>query len=275
MNPHIDTRLLVDKQVKRYAVPRPLSTFVLSSHDILTINDNIIRSALVIRIMRYVSFQPWGASHAEAKRSSRSIQRIVDKVWTANPDMDNISSFVSGGGVVWRPIVISFDSKGNERLKLPQKWSEMRMCPGDRFGWLASRQPPLYKSKGVTGGLEDDLEVDLSPKISRTIKELHDGKRKASDGPLDILWDCRFLLRFDLAKIPQYIAVSLALGHSQLRVEPNTRWYWPRIVWMRPGFQPDTLALIPLEQQDQEGVVPLANPSAWIRIYWIRTLEAI
>lgn len=263
----------VDRHLKRHTLPSPLSTFLMSSRDLAAVRDNTVRSAMVTRIMRYVSFQPWGSPRAEGNRRRHSIQRIVDNVCTPNPHEAGCTHFVAGGGVLWRPVVISRDVEGKETISVPHKLSSTQPSRYDKFGWLASRQPPVFKSKNVT---EKDLNVDLSPTICRALKQLRGGTRKTSEGPLDISYDCRFLLRFDVAKMPLNIQISLDMGRSKLLVEPLTRWYWPRITWQKEGCLPEYLATVADEQQDgSNGALQLFKPSDWIRIYWIRTIEAI
>ena len=77
----------------------------------------------------------------------------------------------------------------------------------DRLAWLASRQPPFRKRvrHNPDGSLlEDPLRIDLTEVLS---KARHVSQR-IKDG-LEVLYDCRFLIRFDIAKMPSEIGIAV------------------------------------------------------------------
>jgi hypothetical protein len=168
---------------------------------------------------------------------------------------------------------------GEETIKIPDKTiADLRVSSSDRFGWFASRQPPFRKNV-ATGDAGDRLHIDLTGQICQLKKELKEGAQKdrTTGAMLEILYDCRFLLRFDVAKIPPELSMSLSVGRSQILVKPHTRWYWPQVVWYGPGRYDILLRL----EGDETGslVGPLQQPenaksSDWISIEWIRTLDA-
>jgi len=118
----------------------------------------------------------------------------------------------------------------------------------------------------------------LTDQLCQTKKELQ-GTAQAGKATkiLDILYDCRFLLRFDVTKMPPEIGISLALGRSQVLVRPHTRWYWPEIVWKRSTGRTDVLAAIEDERQGRERLSEMSPEGRlpnWIHMKWIRTLDA-
>lgn len=227
-----------------------------------------------MRILRYVSFQPWGSVRAEANRRRDSIQRIVECLWSTKPLSQQQAFLVAGGGVYWRPAVVSGggDRLGRHRIKIPQgDFATMPKHDGDRLGWIASRQPPYSKrlrhnSDGTPQG--DQLHLNLTYILSEA--------RKRNDKLIEVLWDCRFLLRFNISRMPSEIGMSIAVGRSKVIVEPRTRWYWPQVMWSRPGRDDLNLAAVVDDHQSSGGLLKLAGGvrSDWINIEFIRTLDA-
>jgi len=125
------------------------------------------------------------------------------------------------------------------------------------------------------GDAPDPLSLNLTTQLDQAKKELQKAAPKEQAATtLDILYDCRFLLRFDITKMPPEIAMSLAVGNSDILVEARTRWYWPQVVWRKPG-RTDLLAVITDEHQVREEPLDiLPDLSDWIHIDWIRTLDA-
>lgn len=259
----------------RRTVPSPIGTFLLSSHNLSVIHDDSVRSMMVLRIMRYVSFQPWGSVRADGNRRKSSIQQIVDKIWTPDPRSAKIRHFTAGGGVLWSPAVIRGDlTHHRDATRCPDlRIDTIDLAAGDRFGWLASRQPPFHKNTRAKGHGSDPLTFDLTDQLRQAGNEV--AQNHEATKTLEILYDCRFLLRFDVTSMPPEIGVSLAVGRSQILVRPRTRWYQPEVVWQVPGR---TVVLAHISDESQVGGEPLHISSNgllnWIRMYWIRTLDA-
>jgi tRNA(Ile)-lysidine synthase len=262
-------------------VPSPIGTFLLSSHNLSAIRDNAIRSAMIMRIMRYVSFQPWGSIRADGNRRVGSIQRIVNAIWAPDPHYADMRHFVAGSGVLWRPVAICPTPSGKHTIRIPGKRiANIKLRGNYRFGWLASRQPPFHKNVRAKGDASDPLTFDLTDRLCRAREDLQERiqKRTQDDqtaaGMLEILYDCRFIIRFDVARMPAQIGLSLSVGRSQIVVEHRTRWYWPQVTWHRPGHS-DHLAVIVDESEVSTGAPPVnSDLSNWISIEWIRTLDA-
>lgn len=238
---------------------------------------------MVLRVMRYVSFHPWGSIRADGGRKQESLTRIIDRLWNAGPGKPEI--FVAGGGVIWTPVVVR---DGN--IKFPDKYNTVGMH-GDISGWLASRQPPLSIAKMVERGLTNPLRLDVTEDLGEAQYEWENGHRPSPF--VDILWDCRFLVRFDVSKLPADIIGTITGTPSgdRIVIHPQTRWYWPKVMTERMGTwttlhsvisnednnSSSKLLPIKVEQECRDYWQPRDQPVAaeWISIEWIRSLDAI
>ncbi|EGN99571.1 hypothetical protein SERLA73DRAFT_106177, partial [Serpula lacrymans var. lacrymans S7.3] len=120
--------------LKQQSLQSPISTFLLSTHNLSSITDNAIQRAMVLRIMRYVSFHPWGSIRADGNRRRSSIERIINVIWSRQPSNTRPASFTAGGGVLWSPTILAPDGR---LKKIGNRTQTYLMKPGDRFAWLA------------------------------------------------------------------------------------------------------------------------------------------
>jgi hypothetical protein len=85
-------------------------------------------------------------------------------------------------------------------------------------------------------GAKINMNVDLSATLSEGLKAWDEGK---GEGPavIEVLWDCRFLIRFDLAKMPEQIATMLLNdpGAHQIVAQGWTDYCCPKIVAISHG----------------------------------------
>jgi len=109
-----------------------------------------------MRIMRYVSFQPWGSVRADGNRRVHTIQRIVDQIWAPDPHAANLSHFVAGSGVLWSPVLINTDSQGKEKITL-QTGAGLKVCT------LTKRVASEYEFETAMG--EADVGEELVLKV--------------------------------------------------------------------------------------------------------------
>ena len=60
---------------------------------------------------------------------------------------------------------------------------------------------------------------------------------EAGNPTLEYLYDCRFLITFDLTRLPSEIVRILRQPEEGegLWLTPYAKWIWPRLVWRRPG----------------------------------------
>jgi hypothetical protein len=132
----------------------------------------------------------------------------------------------------------------------------------EQLAWLASRQPPQHPDKWKTEH-DDPLHLDLSEELSE--------KLRTAGTALSILYDCRFLIRFDLNSMPEDVAESLLdpeLRGSVL-VRSQTRWCLPEIIWKATEKMD---VLFPAEDLVKRST---RQPQHWIKIEWIRPLKAV
>ncbi|KAF7967316.1 hypothetical protein HWV62_39662 [Athelia sp. TMB] len=266
----------VDRHLKRRTIPSPIGTFLLAAHDLDTIEDTTVRAAIVLRILRYISFHPWGSVRAEGNRRAARLSNIVDFLWTRDPDRLPSRQFVGGSGVWWRLAIFSKAEDGNITIRIPAKHTEVRLSEekGERLGWLASRQSPPVKSRQfVSAQRQSGLdELDISSALMHQTRE-EGGKKR----PFELLFDCRFLLRFDLEKMPATLATSLALNRSKIVVGPVAVWQWPLVEWIRGAGARTTLAFIKDPNANSRDLQKLSvDPQldGWITMQWVRPLDA-
>jgi hypothetical protein len=191
--------------------------------------------------------------------------------------------FVAGGGVLWTPVLIR-----GESIKTPGRIAEFGIKQGETVGWLASRQPPLHRDKMEERGIVDPLQLDVTELLTVVALNNEKGVREEV---LEVLYDCRFLLRFNLTRMPGVIATAITKPEDRILVQPNSRWYWPKVVWQR-GRDIDVLhsAIVDKSErpfwsgprqtkEDYDAREYWKRPdvvsSDWIEIEWIRSLNAI
>lgn len=203
------------------------------------------------------------------------------------------------------------DTAGRIKKPNPDDIAKRRTWLGKGvLGWMATRQPPHRPEKMREYGLEDSLNVDLTKTLREGLKAWDEGK---GSGPqfVEVLWDCRFLIRFDLEKMPQNVKNMLLQDESdkpRLAVRWWTKYYYPKIVlvpengqvaWaegedrevvlhsnidshkapMLLALRPDTKKTVSttmLNKRYKEGKTRGNTPliaSDWISTAWIRTLD--
>jgi tRNA(Ile)-lysidine synthase len=164
-----------------------------------------------------VSPRPWGSHTAEGFRKSDSLDRIVSCLFDEVSGAPNHASkgrvaFSAGSHVLWTPVYVRPDGqiKHVKPNSGTDEWNE---------GWLASRSPP-YR----TAGGPAELEVDVTSLILN---------QRPSTDPVEILFDNRFLLTFDLPAIPEEIFSRFSTG-DRLVATPTKKYFLPQLVF-RPS----------------------------------------
>ncbi len=207
-----------------FSVQSPPGTFILAADRLsTTAMDPLVQHAIVLRILRYVSPQPWGSTRAQAGRRRESLQRIVQRVWDPDPASKTRTPFEAGAYILWTPLRICQDG----RLKYEQPRRD------ERFGWLASRAPPPRHCK-------EDFDRDISA-------ELLPSKERA-----EVLCDNRFLITFRLEAISpgDPVMASVKEGSGRVMLVLGGRWLWPQVVWRREGKDDVVVAHISAPELD-------------------------
>ena len=251
----------MDSILKRCRLPSPPGTFLMALASVLDVNRFLLQQGTVIRILRAISFYPWGSLQSEAGRRQLSLKQIITKLWNPDPFTAGIKPFVAGGGVLWKPVVY-------RRGKIKDVTRVSDLLSDDTVAWLASRQPRIAKDsplfRDITNLLVNGLDF-----------------WKTNNGPdyVEVLFDCRFLVSFRLPHIPIEVLSALMLGRGKLLLEASSRWYSPLVLYQ--GH--DTARIIhSLVSDDFSGAHSWDNKSMeekvcvdWIVIKFIRTLDAI
>ncbi|KAG8694388.1 hypothetical protein FRC09_009881 [Ceratobasidium sp. 395] len=181
----------VDEYLHKHTRPSPSSTLLLVPSN-ASINPlaSEIQTALIHRILRYISPHPWGSPESEAGRRSESIERIAQRVLHSTFENKDLRAFAAGAQVLWTPVAIRPD--GTIR-----RWVHGRR--GAVQGWLASRQPALaVASHALT------VEMEVSP------------------AGMDVLWDNRFSISLH--------AQETTDGWVRTIIRPKGRLVLPEVV---------------------------------------------
>ena len=247
---------IVTLHLKNLTLPSPPGTLVLSSHALPAIVDPTVRLAFVLRVMRYVSFHPWGSLRADGNRRKTSIQRIIDTLWRS----DGAPPFTAGGGVLWQPAIFS----AKRRLRVGTQCYDLQLYPGERRAWIACRLPAVPYHALDTSPLHPKLDIDVTERLLTAMR--------CGNDCLEVMFDSRFLVRFDLSQIPEELVGALRNYKetgANLRIKPRTKFYWPKVLLRRP-LATDTVygTLMEDGQTDTFGRRP------WISMEYIRLLDA-
>jgi tRNA(Ile)-lysidine synthase len=277
-----NARLLVDRYLNRCAITSPPGTLLLSLRGLLLENDDLVRTALVLRVMRYVSSYPWGSIHADGKRRRSMRDQILARLWSLNPFENGKGPFVAGGGVLWTPVLVN-----GTRIKTPDRPAHTGADEGETVAWLASRQPPMKMRRMDGLIMVNPLHIDATETIKQKLED-------TSPLPVDLLYDCRFLVRLHLSNMPLWVYNELRNPEKQarIRIVPRTQWYWPKIV-LENGVESRVLySNVP---EHEESLMPSRLPqtrgskltekywmrgdevivSDWIQVKWVRPLSRI
>ncbi|KAF9469291.1 PP-loop family-domain-containing protein [Collybia nuda] len=280
----VDIDRQVDANLKRCTLPSPPGTHLVSIAGLSRVHDETIRHAMILRIMRCVSFHPWGSLRADGDRRQRRIAQIAENLWVPNPFAKKIRMFVAGGGVLWTPVTVK-----DGRIRTPDRIFAGGVAEDGRYAWLASRQPPLHRSKMEALGETSTLEINITSHLVRALR----GWKAGAPSTIEILYDCRFIITFDLNKMPKGLAQGIETPNTKekILILSNTRWYWPQVV--REWFSLKTVlhseidhkpvnTFLSAVQKNIEFDHTVAwklreNPisAEWINIKWIRPLDAI
>lgn len=251
----------VTEQLQNCTLPSPPSTLLLSSPKLLAVDGPAVRFAMVLRVMRYVSFHPWGSTRADGDRRRAGIHRIMNHLWPAEPSVVSLERFTAGAGVLWTPVLYSH----NKGLKIrSESLSHLEQPCGGQSAWLASRLPPFLKNPQEGAGSASRLSVDLTEQFILALATSRD--------VLQVLYDCRFLVRFDLTQIPKHVRDALNNAQDQpisIKILPQTDYFWPKVV-LRKGSDP----VLVLAVLDEKGGTDTLGSRPWISMEWVRLLDA-
>jgi tRNA(Ile)-lysidine synthase len=247
---------IVTLHLKNLTLPSPPGTLILSSHALPAIVDPTVRLAFVLRVMRYVSFHPWGSLRADGNRRKSSIQRIIDTLWRS----EGAPPFTAGGGVLWQPAI--FGAK--RRLRVGTQCYDLQVHPGERRAWIACRLPAVPYHALQNSELPPKLDIDITERLVTAMR--------CGNDSLEVLFDCRFLVRFDLSQIPEELVGALRNYEERgvsLRIKPRTKFYWPKVLLRQPLCIDTTYAAL-----TEDGQTDTFGRRPWISMEYVRLLDA-
>lgn len=242
----------MDKFLDDQRRPSHLGTLVLPQSLFQSAMNPLTQKALIERVLRYVSPDPWGSLRAQGFGRSSSIDRIMDNL--QRPMTATTPAFVTGSHVLWQP--------GCYRNG---KFKKTPPAVGDVPAWIASRQPPAKKNIGLSqqGTASESLGPrDITQLVAGGMRRLDSDS--SSQDVIDILWDNRFRIRIRPSNVPKDIKAALDLPDASLALEADEKWYQPRLV-LRTG---DSRIDIPFKTIQK-------SHSRWARIEFIRPLSSV
>jgi len=245
--------MVVSNILERHLIPSPPSTICLPLDVIQNTKSQEVQIALVRRILRFVSPRPWGSPAAESKGDHTSFNLAVKTLYHSH---SLGQSFTCGSGVLWVPVSV----RGNGRIRrgLP--------LPGTVPAWLAQREPPWDPKRLEKIGGDNPLVIDVTHLFLN---------RDSAESPTTVctLYDCRFLITFDLDKVPQELLEVLRSpdGNAQLLLEPDAKFFLPTLTLRIPGRPDRTIAkLSGTERKDRSELVP-----EWVEFTTARIWQAV
>lgn len=251
----------VTEQLRNCVLPSPPGTLLLPSSKLFTVEDPEVRFAMVLRAMRYISFHPWGSTRADGDRRRASIHRIMNHLWPVEPPAISPRKFTAGAGVLWTPVLYSHNKGFKAHFKLQRHLGQLDSA---QSAWLVSRLPPFFKNPHEGAGSASRLFVDLTKQFVLA--------NAASRDALQVLYDCRFLVGFNLTQMPNLVRNALNSVRDQpisIKILPHTDYFWPKVV-LQQGSSPDLVLAV----LNKKGEVDTLGSSCWVSMEWVRSLDA-
>src|SRR5258708_8528300 len=236
--------------ISNYSRQSPPSTLLFRSH---SVPSKEVQTAIILRILRYVSPNPWGHVTSEAKRRARSISLISSQVWPTDDREKSAlppAPITAGSQVLWVPVTTS--REGKIRRAVPNEVGPTLS------GWFAIRQPP-YQTHGECGNRFHSCSSD-----ARCIAT------SSHTNVITVVFDLRFLMRITPHTSPY--APRLSLGKHTLVVSGYGPYHLPCIA-VRTAGKPDAI----LWKLDPRNISPFSNTllkCAWLEVEFIRSLDA-
>jgi hypothetical protein len=200
----------------RLALPSPVATCILPTSAVRSIRDPAILREVVSHILRYLSPFPWGSPAAQSHQQSSSIQRICNALQTENPMNHKLRRFCAGSGVDWLPVGLVGDSHVLTNPDKVNAWIKLKKGPVE-YGWMASRSIPSWKKP------KDDPSMDVTKSLGDALAQ--------GEARLQVLWDNRFLVTFDLRKMATFIQ-ALHNGSRKIAILSASPFIRPQVVLM-------------------------------------------
>lgn len=255
----------MDNIIATQRVTSPPGTFAIPALTIEGIESKAVRQALLYRIARYVSPEPWGGPSAELGRRKDSMDRLIKhmshSLTVFRKKGDN--SLCVGSRVWWR---LAFLTKVTFRTTV------QAARPQDLV-WLAMRQPE--RRAGGPEGMPHPLRVNVTPWVMEAR-----GAFLSGNGPstLEILFERRFVVRFFLDKIPQEMLDYIKKG-DKILIKHHQVWMLPQVAHIKSKKSHPIHTVIPPDgpSKGHEWGIKASkmHTTNWIGIECARPLSAI
>ncbi|KIM48808.1 hypothetical protein M413DRAFT_86579 [Hebeloma cylindrosporum] len=190
----------VDDFIAKYRLSSPPGTLRLPVLPLQEIESQLVREALLYRVARFVSPEPWGSPRAELGRRKSSMNRLMAAVWNMAAIRTKAScSITVGSGIWWR--LVAF---GKNQLR-----TSVDNFGVKDLGWVALRQPTAKSDPGR------EVFRPLKHNVTQQLLQMRQewlSNQKADT--FEILFDRRFLISFRVDKIPKQILEMLSSNSS-------------------------------------------------------------
>ena len=240
--------------LRRHTRQSPPSTFLLLVTDA---PPDDIQAAVILRILRFVSPNPWGSPRAEGGRRRHSLARIASYIWgtrglTFSSSLPN--SFTAGSRVLWTPVIVLPNGVIRPR--------DQRCVPNGKLAWIAARQPPTRNHRhSVASSLGSPCLVDVTHLF-------------AEPRGSEVMFDCRFILRFR-PPFPAALTFPVNSSSQQVLIISHGRYFLPRIL-LREANEPD-IVLWELREDhvDPFGSMLVSRAIEWVEVQQARVINAL
>lgn len=249
---------IVDDLLEMYRLPSPVGTFLLRPLP-CDVGDGATGRIITRRILNYISPHPWGSLAACCHRRTTALASIVSRLTYSKEEP---KAFCSGAGVQWVPLLAHFDKMGAVVRKLKLWRADDASDSKWRLVWRAQRQKPTRKI----------VNSEDNPLVKNLTDELRTALLAGVPGCVDILWDCRFLLTFDVAAMPDQLKASVLNGRLDVEVRHESDFFYPHVQLLATtptrGVIGSLVRVFP-----KTGL--LVDSTPWIKIAWIRPLHQL
>ncbi|KAF8912022.1 PP-loop family-domain-containing protein [Gymnopilus junonius] len=209
----------VDKKVDEFIEDnRRLSaegSFMFSPLALKEIESPLVLEALLYRVARFVSPEPWGSPRSELGRRKTSMDRLIKHLHTFENFRRASNMSITVGSHVWFRLI---------EIRRNQLKTTLEASMIQNLNWLASRLPK-HRLDDTPAGLHP-LKRNVTPELLEWQKAWQAGERP----PLfEVLYDCRFLVQFKLDEMTPEIRAALSNG-AKIQLKPRGVWNVPQVV---------------------------------------------
>ncbi|TBU35620.1 adenine nucleotide alpha hydrolases-like protein [Dichomitus squalens] len=256
-------------------LPSAPSTLLLTVPGLALATTLEVRTSLIRRCLRYVSYGPWGSTWAEASGDRDTLQRIAEQLWPATSPLPSPESgsesgenapapkherrqFTAGSGVTAIPVTILPWKKDTVRFRPVEKEKEIE-------GWIFAREAHYQRqgdepqSRGIVDVTEEIVQAGRS------------GKTTCS-----VLYDNRFKLTFALQKVAKPVEEEIVMRRARILIEPDTKWALPMVTLVGKRTTQRCIGKYLWHLDGWQGTCkrPVRFQS-WITMNFVRSLDAI